>query len=74
MNEDPTEKLIRELKEENEKLMEMLKKSQAGEAVKMSADDDDDDDDNEKEGMTEEGKKLCICFGLVTCCSCFEGQ
>ena len=53
--------------------MEMLKKSQAGEAVKMSADDDDDDDDNEKEGMTEEGKKLCnICFGLVR--SCFEGQ
>ena len=39
--------------------MEMLKKSEAGEAVKMSADDDDDDDDNEKEGMTEEGKKLC---------------
>ena len=38
--------------------MEMLKKSQAGEAVKMSADDDDDDDDNQKEGMTEEGKNL----------------
>lgn len=55
VNEDPTEKLIRELKEENEKLMEMLKKSQAGEAVKMSADDDDDDDDDtQKEGMTEE--------------------
>lgn len=70
MNEDPTEKLIRELKEENEKLMEMLKKSQAGEAVKMSADDDDDDDDNQKEGMTEEGKKLCMCVGLVR--SCFE--
>lgn len=52
--------------------MEMLKKSQAGEAVKMSADDDDDDDDNQKEGMTEEGKKLCICFGLVR--PCFEGQ
>ena len=57
MNEDPTEKLIRELKEENEKLMEMLKKAQSGEAVKLSADDDDDDDDeSQKEGMSEEGK------------------
>ena len=57
MNEDPTEKLIRELKEENEKLMEMLKKAQSGEAVKISADDDDDDDDeSQKEGMSEEGK------------------
>ena len=57
VNEDPTEKLIRELKEENEKLMEMLKKAQAGETVKISADDDDDDDDNagQKEGMSEEG-------------------
>lgn len=36
----------------------MLKKAQAGEAVKMSADDDDDDDDNQKEGMSEEGEKL----------------
>lgn len=72
MNEDPTEKLIRELKEENEKLMEMLKKSQAGEAVKMSADDDDDDDDTQKEGMTEEGNNLFYLFGLVR--SCFGGQ
>lgn len=55
VNEDPTEKLIRELKEENEKLMEMLKKAQSGEAVKISADDDDDDDDeSQKEGMSEE--------------------
>lgn len=60
VNEDPTEKLIRELKEENDKLMEMLKKAQNGEAVKMSADDDDDDDDNQKEGMSEEGDKLVI--------------
>lgn len=72
MNEDPTEKLIRELKEENEKLMEMLKKSQAGEAVKMSADDDDDDDDTQKEGMTEEGNNLFYLFGLVR--FCFSGQ
>ncbi|KAJ7391855.1 hypothetical protein OS493_016145 [Desmophyllum pertusum] len=55
VNEDPTEKLIRELKEENDKLMEMLKKAQAGEAVNLSADDDDDDDDDkQKEGMSEE--------------------
>ena len=58
VNEDPTEKLIRELKEENEKLVEMLKKAQAGEAVKMSADDDDDDDETQKEGMSEEGNNL----------------
>ena len=53
VNEDPTEKLIRELKEENEKLVEMLKKAQAGESVKISA-DDDDDDDGDKEGLSEE--------------------
>ena len=45
--------------------MEMLKKSQAGEAVKMSADDDDDDDDNQKEGMSGEGKNLFCLFGLA---------
>lgn len=38
--------------------MEMLKKAQAGEAVKMSADDDDDDDEGQKEGMSEEGENL----------------
>ena len=36
--------------------MEMLKKAQAGEAVKISADDDDDDDEGQKEGMSEEGR------------------
>ena len=73
VNEDPTEKLIRELKEENEKLVEMLKKAQAGEAVKMSADDDDDDDDSQKEGMSEEGNNLFyLIFGLLG--SCFGGQ
>ena len=42
--------------------MEMLKKAQSGEAVKLSADDDDDDDDEgQKEGMSEEGK-LRICY------------
>lgn len=58
VNEDPTEKLIRELKEENDKLMEMLKKAQAGEAVKISADDDDDDSEGQKEGMSEEGQTI----------------
>ena len=73
VNEDPTEKLIRELKEENEKLVEMLKKAQAGEAVKMSADDDDDDDETQKEGMSEEGNNLFyLIFGLLG--SCFGGQ
>ena len=58
VNEDPTEKLIRELKEENEKLMNMLKAAQAGEVVTMKSEDDDDDDDDEDENskkMSEEG-------------------
>ncbi|XP_071941853.1 kinesin-like protein KIF28P [Antedon mediterranea] len=40
VNEDPTEKLIRELKEENEKLRAALK---TGGVISMTADDDDDD-------------------------------
>ena len=45
--------------------MEMLKKAQAGEAVKMSADDDDDDDEGQKEGMSEEGDNLIIVFACL---------
>ena len=57
VNEDPTEKLIRELKEENEKLMNMLKAAQAGEVVTMKSEDDDDDDDDDENSkkMSEEG-------------------
>jgi hypothetical protein len=56
VNEDPTEKLIRELKEENESLMKMLKAAQSGEVVTMKAeDDDDDDDDDNSKKMSEEG-------------------
>ena len=57
INEDPTEKLIRELKDENEKLMKMLKAAQSGEVVTMAADDgeDDDDDDDNSKKMSEEG-------------------
>ncbi|CAB3985233.1 kinesin KIF28P [Paramuricea clavata] len=55
VNEDPTEKLIRELKEENENLMKMLKAAQSGEVVTMKAeDDDDDDDDDNSKKMSEE--------------------
>ena len=44
--------------------MEMLKKAQSGEAVKLSADDDDDDDDEgQKEGMSEEGKSRTCYLG-----------
>lgn len=50
VNEDPTEKLIRELKEENQRLMDALKK---GGVVALSAGDDDDD----KQQMTEEEKE-----------------
>ena len=58
INEDPTEKLIRGLKEENEKLLKMLKAAQSGEVVTMKADDDDedDDDDDDSKRMSEEGK------------------
>ena len=56
VNEDPTEKLIRELKEENDRLMEMLKKANAGEAVgKIDDEDDDDDDNDDTSGLSEEG-------------------
>ena len=47
VNESPTEKLIRELKEENARLMEAIKKG----GLVMVADDDD-----RKEGVTEEGR------------------
>ena len=68
VNEDPTEKLIRELKEENDKLVEMLKKAQAGEAVKISADDDDDDDsEGQKEGMSEEGDNMMYRYLDILC-------
>jgi hypothetical protein len=45
VNEDPTEKLIRELQEENEKLKAMLKSGN----LEMVAGEDDDDD------LTDEG-------------------
>ena len=51
MNEDPTEKLIRELQEENAKLKAALER---GEIPKD--DDDDDDDKPTTEGISEEGK------------------
>lgn len=52
VNEDPTEKLIRELKEENQRLMDALKK---GGVVALSSGDDDED----KQQMTEEGN-CCV--------------
>ena len=57
VNEDPTEKLIRNLKEENDRLKEMLEKANAGEKVGRidEKQDDDDDDDDDNEGLSEEG-------------------
>lgn len=57
VNEDPTEKLIRELREQNEKLLEMLKQAQGGEVVKMPTGDDEDDDEDEddKKELSPEG-------------------
>lgn len=58
VNEDPTEKLIRELKEQNASLMEMLKQTNEGKPVKIPTGDDDDDDDEEtNKGLSEEGLK-----------------
>ncbi|XP_038058147.1 kinesin-like protein KIF28P [Patiria miniata] len=48
VNEDPTEKLIRELKEENARLMDAIKKG----GLVMVADDDD-----RKEGVTDEERE-----------------
>lgn len=58
VNEDPTEKLIRDLKEENERLLQMLKSAQSGDVVTMKADEDEDDNDEDKDSkrMFEEGK------------------
>ena len=53
VNEDPTEKLIRELKEENARLMEAMKK---GGIVAVAPGDSD------TAGMTEEGKELSSYF------------
>ncbi len=67
VNEDPTEKLIRNLKDENEKLKELLAKANAGEAIgKIDDDDDDDDDDDEDKdaGLSEEGIHICKLFLL----------
>ena len=49
VNEDPTEKLIRELKEENARLMDAIKKG----GLVMVGDDDD-----RKEGVTDEGRLM----------------
>ena len=51
MNEDPTEKLIRELKEENERLLDALKK---GGIVAVSG------DDSEMQNMSEAGMVYCV--------------
>lgn len=52
INEDPTEKLIRDLHEENEKLKALL--ASGGKIEKINSEDDDDDDDDES-GLSEEG-------------------
>ena len=66
MNEDPTEKLIRNLKEENDRLKEMLEKANAGEKVGRidEKQDDDDDDDDDNEGLSEEGIVSVRSFSL----------
>ena len=51
--------------------MEMLKKAQSGEAVKLSADDDDDDDDEgQKEGMSEEGNSEYVIWANLSTYRC----
>ncbi|KXJ25651.1 Kinesin-like protein KIF1A [Exaiptasia diaphana] len=45
VNEDPTEKLIRDLQEQNAKLLEKLKAAESGQVIRIDDDDDDNDDD-----------------------------
>lgn len=56
VNEDPTEKLIRELKEENARLMDAIK---AGGIVAAAP------SDQETAGMTEEGIKLKQLLSII---------
>lgn len=57
INEDPTEKLIRDLQEENEKLKALL--ASGGKIEKINSEDDDDDDDDES-GLSEEEIKARV--------------
>ena len=64
INEDPTEKLIRDLQEENEKLKAIL--ANGGQMtldnLKIKKDDDDDDDDDDDtSNMTDEGYFIQPC-------------
>jgi len=63
INEDPTDKLIRELKEENEKLKEMLAGGGKLEKVKTKNDEDEDsgdEDDDDDKGLSEEGTVVSL--------------
>ena len=53
VNEDPTEKLIRELQEENKKLKEMLASG------KLPAPRDDDDSEEEEDGDLTDAGRCC---------------
>ncbi|EDO44751.1 predicted protein, partial [Nematostella vectensis] len=55
VNEDPTEKLIRDLQEQNEKLMEMLKAAEKGGKITLT---DDDDDEEEGLNMANSAKEM----------------
>ncbi|XP_066301199.1 kinesin-like protein KIF28 [Branchiostoma lanceolatum] len=56
VNEDPTEKLIRELQEENEKLKKLLESG--GIPEKLDDDDDDDDEEDAKPVSKEERERI----------------
>eukprot|EP00111_Clytia_hemisphaerica_P004193 TCONS_00011996-protein len=62
VNEDPTEKLIRDLQEENEKLKALLASGDRPEKMKSENEDDDDDDDEDEDekGLSEEEIKARI--------------
>jgi len=62
VNEDPTEKLIRELQEQNAKLLEKLKAVESGQTIKIDDDDDDDDDDDGK--LSDEGQFFKIVYSF----------
>lgn len=67
VNEDPTEKLIRNLKEENEKLKALLEKANSGESIGKIDEKEDDDDEDDNEGLSEEGREESIVtYGNIT--------
>lgn len=66
VNESPTEKLIRELREENQKLMDQLK--MAGQPIIVPG----EPGQPQMVGVSEEGKLLRVCYPFIAVQSIFS--